>query len=302
MTLSSVNAKDKAALRKKLQALHNAYPAIDDSEKSAAIEDLVHRQYGAGYNFYGTALRPDLDKILFADAKNGYAKINADSLGSNDPVIKKILTSSVPANVETALHKMMTDKLSSNFESIAAFCKLDPCQTISLSPATTFSSIAQLPKSDQTATLQAACTCNMSLKPTTYASSALKNTFDGLSIAGFSTCAFTWGVGCFVGAASSAGSIASSAANIYGAQKDLHELSPLVRTVSALPGLNFSDKDRVDQAQDKAKEVEKSESINVGVSVGIPVVGKLGSTLVKSGSKAYGAIKSWGHYATPIEP
>lgn len=276
LATGKVRDDEKITLKKRLYAIREAYPMIDDSEAAEPLQKVLRKAYGAPYDFNGSSSHPEIQQIVVADPVKGYKKINisSDKSQGNEGLINQILRRPMPAAVTAELNRMMNAKLTTNFQSIGTFCQLDACQTMAISPRMAYQTITRLPAKDQRAAHEAACACGLTIKAHKPVSETMKNVFDGLALGGFLVCPFTFGVGCGVGAAATVSSVSSSAANMYSAKKEMSRMAPLIYTVKALPGLDEEDKENMAGARDKAAETVKSEAVDIGLSVVVPAVVK----------------------------
>lgn len=260
---SVVTVDERKKLEIRRAKIRQAYPVIANFPYAASLAQLVE----FGYPNVSSPLRgdshPQIDAVLFPDSEKGYAPIApGQTQGGNEGLVNSILKNSVPKKIKDEMAKAMGASLTASFKSVGDLCGLEPCQILNLDLETTSRTLNQISISkkdfQQDAAFRAACSCGLR-ENTEYVSGGAQLAMVGAAIGGIVLCPFTFGVGCYVSAASGAALTASAAANTIGAAQDSADLAPLAKTIASLPGL--TDKQR-------SEIIAEAESANKRMALG----------------------------------
>lgn len=245
LTDRPIGKEEKQKLRERQRKIRETYPLVASSNDAYSLRQLAKVYYGQIFDQDSTKSHPQIDQILFPDDKNSYSLIEPGKQirQGNEAMINLILQSPINPKVEAEIQSLMTSSISKSFESVGAFCELNPCQTMQLDLNTTAKKMNQLPQGNSVVS-KAACSCNL-MTPTEYVGSGKQLLMAGAAIGGLVLCPFTFGIGCYGSAAAGAALALSSAANTYGAIKDHNQMEPLVRTVMSLPGLSEDERKKI---------------------------------------------------------
>ena len=275
-----VTEEDKKKHQDRLQKIRESYPLLGNSGQDATLRKLTKTYYGNSFDQDSTRYHPQIDLILFPKKEHGRLpaepseEINQDEEG----MINRILSKPLHPKLEAELRSLMAKSITSSFESISAFCELDPCQSMQLNLDATAAEIRW--RREEDLLIKAACSCELRTA-SEYVGTGKQLLMAGGAIGGLVLCPFTFGLGCY-GSALAGGALAvSSAANTYGAIKDHYQIAPLVKTADALPGLTESEKGKIkiDDRQISGRVLEGAAGTVLGV---LP-----GPGAIKSGAKIF---------------
>lgn len=294
LTDRPISKEEKEKLKKRRQMIRQTYPLVSTSYDGYLLRQIAKVHYGQVFDADSTQSHPQIDKILFPDSEGKYSVVEPGKqtrLG-NEGMLNQILSKPIHPQVEAEINSLMASSLKNSFESVGAFCSLNPCQTMQLDLETTAQKISQKEEGGDVA-LAAACSCKL-MSPTEYVGTGKQLVMAGATLGGLVLCPFTFGIGCYVSAAGAAGLAVSSVANTYGAIKDRNELAPLVKTVLALPGLSDEERQKI------LKEENENTGRIMGGVAGTLVGGVPSVAIVKQGTKILTSAEAFRPYAKTV--
>ncbi|MBK7890669.1 MAG: hypothetical protein IPJ84_07440 [Bdellovibrionales bacterium] len=287
----------KQELRTRLEKIRATYPLVATSHGAYTLSQLALIDYGQVTFVDSTQPHPQIDQILFPSEVDGkYAVIPAgkNKQQGHEGLVNQILAQPLTPRVEKEIRTLMVSSLKNSFESIGGLCQLNACQTMQLSLPTTASKINDMADESQNLTTAAACSCKL-MVPTEMVGTGAQLMMAGTAIGGAVLCPFTLGMGCFVSAASTAGLTVASAANTYGAMKDLKQAKPIGVAARALPGLS-------NESRAAAKQAENQAVGRVIGGLAMTATGAIsGSQMVRQGADAREVLSTAWRPANPSE-
>lgn len=273
-----VTEEDKKKHQDRLRRISETYPLLGNSGQDATLRQLTKTYYGNSFDQDSTRYHPQIEQILFPKKEKGRlpTEPSEDIDQDGEDMISRILSKPLHPKLEAELRSLMAKTMTSSFESISAFCELDPCQSMQLDLDLTAGLIRW--SQEKNLLIKAACSCELRTA-SEYVGTGKQLLMAGGTIGGLVLCPFTFGLGCY-GSAIAGGALAlSSAANTYGAIKDHYQIAPLVKTADALPGLFEREKSRIkkDDREISGRVLEGAVGTVLGV---LP-----GPSAIKSGTK-----------------